>query len=210
MLVHYLYRGTQTGTDMTKIERESINFKLPKTLTKVLREKAREFDTTATALVIQGLEHVLDLAPSTDSGIDTRLQMMEVELKQLANSRENRADNGTETLSPQRLSQLEQQMQELTKRLSIIEGAIIQLQSNTGSYRGRRSSGYSHYTQPSIELQPMLEENLAKRLAVTVATLRNQRETLNPKDFLSWSRSRDTNSVGWRYEEKDKLYYPVK
>ncbi|MUG92763.1 hypothetical protein F7734_10000 [Scytonema sp. UIC 10036] len=195
---------------MTKIERESINFKLPKTLTKVLREKAHELNTTATDLVIQGLEHVLDLAPSTESGMDTRLQMMEAELKQLANSRENRADNGTETPSLQRLSQLEQQMKELANRLSIVESALIQMQSNPGSYRGRRSSGYSHYQQPSIELQPMLEENLVKRLAVTVATLRNQRETLNPKDFLSWSRSRDTNSVGWRYSEKDKLYYPVK
>ncbi|MUG95139.1 hypothetical protein F7734_23360 [Scytonema sp. UIC 10036] len=195
---------------MARIERESINFKLPKTLTKVLREKARSLDTTATDLVIQGLEHVLDLAPSTDSGIDNRLQMMEAELKRLANSRENRADSSTETLSYERLNQLEQQMKELANRLSIIESALVQMQSNPGSYKGRRASGYSYYTQPSLELQPMLEENLAKRLAVTVATLRNQRESLNSKDFLSWSRSRDTNSVGWRYEEKDKLYYPVK
>jgi exonuclease VII large subunit len=195
---------------MAKVERESINFKLPKTLTKVLREKARDLNTTATDLVIQGLEHVLDLAPSTDNGIDNRLQMMEAELKRLANSRENRADNGTESLSPQRFTQLEQQMQELTKRLSVIESALIQMQSNTGSYKGRRSSGYSHYQQHTIELQPMLEENLAKRLAVTVSTLSNQRATLSQKDFLSWSRSRDTNSVGWRYEEKDKLYHPMK
>jgi hypothetical protein len=139
-----------------------------------------------------------------------RLHQMEAELKRLANSTENTASSGTETLSYERLSQLEQQMKELTNRLSIIESALVQLQSNPGNYSRRRSSGYSHYTQPSIELQPMLEENLAKRLAVTVATLRNQRETLNQKDFLSWSRSRDTNSVGWRYEQKDKLYYPVK
>ncbi|KAF3884656.1 MULTISPECIES: hypothetical protein [Nostocales] len=195
---------------MAKIERESINFKLPKTLTKVLREKARELDTTATDLVIQGLEHVLDLAPSTDNGIDTRLHQIEVELKRLAVCTENSVYSATEAVSSQRLSQLEQQMKELTNRLSLIEEALVQMQSSSGSYSRRRSSGYSHYTQLTIELQPMLEENLAKRLAVTLATLRNQRETLSQKDFLSWSRSRDTNSMGWRYEQKDKLYYPVK
>ena len=60
--VNYLYPGIQAGVDMTKIERESINFKLPKPLTAALRAKARELDTTATDLVIQGLHHVLSKA----------------------------------------------------------------------------------------------------------------------------------------------------
>ncbi len=40
---------------MTKFERESINFKLPKPLAAALRKAARERKTTATDLVIQGL-----------------------------------------------------------------------------------------------------------------------------------------------------------
>ncbi|MFL9458611.1 MULTISPECIES: hypothetical protein [Nostocales] len=44
---------------MARIERESINFKLLKTLAKVLALKS-SLDTTATDLVIQGLEHVLE------------------------------------------------------------------------------------------------------------------------------------------------------
>lgn len=56
--VNCLYAWYIRGVDMTNIERESINFKLPKTLTKALRAAARERNTTATDLVIQGLHHI--------------------------------------------------------------------------------------------------------------------------------------------------------
>ncbi len=44
---------------MARIERESINFKLPKTLANALRTAAAERKTSATDLVIQGLHHIL-------------------------------------------------------------------------------------------------------------------------------------------------------
>lgn len=47
---------------MAKVERESINFKLPKKLADALRAKAKELNTTATDLVIQGLYHILGKA----------------------------------------------------------------------------------------------------------------------------------------------------
>ncbi|ARV59169.1 hypothetical protein BZZ01_11465 [Nostocales cyanobacterium HT-58-2] len=58
---------------MANVERESINFKLPKTLTKALRTAARERNTTATDLVIQGLHHILGSAPGTETSVEIRL-----------------------------------------------------------------------------------------------------------------------------------------
>lgn len=43
------------SVEMAKVEQESINFKLPKPLATALRAAAKERDTTATDLVIQGL-----------------------------------------------------------------------------------------------------------------------------------------------------------
>jgi len=40
-------------------ERESINFKFPKPLADALRTAAKQRNTTATDLVIQGLNHIL-------------------------------------------------------------------------------------------------------------------------------------------------------
>jgi exonuclease VII large subunit len=194
---------------MAKVERESINFKLPKSLVKELRAKARELNTTATDLVTQGLHHVLGSSDSTDNNVETRLHQLEEESQHLAVRIENRTESSTET-QQQRFSDLEQQIKALTNRLVLIESALVQLQRNPSTQRGRKSSGYPYYQQPSIELQPMLEENLAKRLAVDAANLSNQRQTLSPKEFLSWSRSRDPGSVGWRYQEQEAIYYPVK
>ncbi|MDZ7962899.1 MAG: hypothetical protein RMY34_34390 [Aulosira sp. DedQUE10] len=44
---------------MAKVERESINFKLPKPLVEAKRAAVKKRNTTATDLVIQGLHHVL-------------------------------------------------------------------------------------------------------------------------------------------------------
>ena len=44
---------------MTRVERESINFKLPKPLADALRDAAKERNTTATDLVIRGLHNIL-------------------------------------------------------------------------------------------------------------------------------------------------------
>jgi predicted nucleic acid-binding Zn-ribbon protein len=195
---------------MAKVERESINFKLPKSLIKELRAKARELNTTATDLVTQGLHHVLGSSDSTDNNVETRLHQLEEELQHSAPRIEKCAESSTETQQQQRFSDLEQQIKVLANRLALIESALVQLQRNPSTQRGRKSSGYPYYQQASIELQPMPEENLAKRLAVDVANLSNQRQTLSPKEFLSWSRSRDPGSVGWRYQEQEAIYFPVK
>ncbi|GAX45644.1 hypothetical protein NIES4075_66650 [Tolypothrix sp. NIES-4075] len=81
---------------MTKIERESINFKLPKPLTAALRKAARERNTTATDLVIEGLHHVLGSVPGTEDSVETRLAQLEEQLNHLTDSTDNHVDTGVD------------------------------------------------------------------------------------------------------------------
>jgi hypothetical protein len=78
---------------MARIERESINFKLPKSLAdallcETLRERtaAAKRDTTATELVIQGLHHVLGDVPGVESSVEVRLYQFEEEFFRLKSS----------------------------------------------------------------------------------------------------------------------------
>ncbi len=191
---------------MAKIERESINFKLPKSLVTALRAKARKLNTTATDLVIQGLHHVLEREISTEDSIEKRLYKIEERLEHFASRIENRIERDTE-LQP--LSNLEQKLQEVTNRLALLESAIVQLQRGH-TQKKRKSTAYPYYQQASVELQPFTQENLARRLATDAVTLSNNRKMMSQSEFLSWCRSRDPGSVGWRYQDSDQLYYPIK
>ena len=212
---------------MTKIERESINFKLPKPLTAALRAKARELDTTATDLVIQGLHHVLSKAYDgvdtcaedhytrieamsallTDSGIETRLHQLETQLNYLESRIDRRVENGVEDGSKQRLEALEQKLEAFSLRLAQTEGAIALLGQRQQTGPTRRQA--FNYHPPQLELQPFNEENLAKRLAASASTIRNERSAKSPKEFESWCRQRDPGGMGWRYKD-DGFYHPVK
>ena len=220
---------------MAKIERESINFKLPKPLTTALRAQAKKLNTTATDLVIQGLHHVLDKAyngvdnitedlinpliiriealeadsaDSTESAMENRLHQLETQLNYLESRIDKRVENGVDDSSKQRLSLLEQKIEGIALQLAQIEGAIAILGQRQQTGPTRRQP--FNYHPPQLELQPFNEENLAKRLAASASTIRNQRDTTSPKEFESWCRQRDPGGMGWRYEERNKLYHPVK
>jgi type II secretory pathway pseudopilin PulG len=187
---------------MARIERESINFKLPKPLTAALRKVARERNTTATDLVIEGLHHVLGSVPGTESGVETRLAQLEEQLNHLANSTDKRVDSNADN----RLNSLEQKLEEFALQLAKIEGAIATLGQR--SYANNRRQSFN-YHPPQLELQPYTGENLAKRLGVDITTLTRERENQSESEFESWCRRKDPSPVGWRYE-KDGLYHPVK
>ncbi|MDF5730646.1 MAG: hypothetical protein PUP92_22140 [Rhizonema sp. PD38] len=189
---------------MAKIERESINFKLPKKLADVLRTAAKTRNTTATDLVIQGLHHVLGQAPGTEGSTEGRLHQLETQLQHLANRVELRVDNSAE-------EKLEQKLVAIATRLAQLEGAIMVLQRSKSGSR-RSSSGYPNqfFEHKPPQLQPFQEENLALRLVTDTASLRDKRETLTQQEFIRWCKDRDPSSIGWRYESGDKLYYPVK
>jgi hypothetical protein len=191
---------------MASIERESINFKLPKTLTKALRTAARERHTTATDLVIQGLYHVLGPTPGTEVSVETRLHNLEAQLTALANRQEVSVESGVEDSSKQRLSLLEQKTEAIAQRLAKIEGAIAILSGRSYSNPRRQSNNYH---PPQLELQPLPAENLGSRLGLTPSTLIKERENKSDKEFISWTRNRDPRSIGWEFHQEDGLYHPV-
>ncbi|BAZ02866.1 hypothetical protein NIES37_68790 [Tolypothrix tenuis PCC 7101] len=191
---------------MAAMERESINFKLPKTLTKALRTAARERHTTATDLVIQGLYHVLGPISGTEVSIETRLHNLEAQLTALANRQEDSIESGVEDSSKQRLSLLEQKTEAIAQRLAKIEGAISVLSGRSYPSAKRKSNNYH---PPQLELQPLPAQNLASRLGLTASYLVDHFEKLSTKDFISWTRNRDPRSIGWEFHPEDGLYHPV-
>ncbi|WP_242046387.1 MULTISPECIES: hypothetical protein [Calothrix] len=188
------------------MERESINFKLPKTLTKALRTAARERHTTATDLVIQGLYHVLGPTPGTEVSVETRLHNLEAQLTALANRQENSIESGVENSLQQRLSLLEQKTEAIAQRLAKIEGAISVLSGRSYPNSKRKPNNYH---PPQLELQPLPAQNLASRLGLTASYLVDHFEKLSTKDFISWTRNRDPRSIGWEFHPEDGLYHPI-
>jgi hypothetical protein len=185
-------------------ERESINFKLPKPLVQALRAKARKLNTTATDLVIKGLRHVLGEVPGIEDGVEHRLYKVEQKLESIESHLEGGGDSSRNT-------QLQQQVEALTTKVAQLEGAIMVLQRNQNTPQKRKSSYPSpFYAREAPQLQPFKEENLAMRLVTDTATIRDNRATLTQSEFISWTKQRDPSGVGWRYDEKEKLYYPIK
>ena len=191
---------------MARIERESINFKLPKPLTAALRKLARERNTTATDLVIQGLHHVLGSIPGIEDGVETRLVQLEAQLNHLANSTDGSVDTGVEN----RLSSLEQKLETQALQLAKIEGAITTLSQQRSHTGGSYRRQAFNYHPPQLELQPYTSENLAKRLGVDAATLTRERENQSESEFEIWCRRKDPSPVGWRFNSNSGLYHPVK
>lgn len=187
-------------------ERESINFKLPKTLTNALRAAARERNTTATDLVIQGLYYVLGPAPGTELSLETRLHQLETQFQQQAHQQNTQPGLGLDDREQQRLSQLEQKTEAIALRLAQLEGAISLLNQRSTSSSRRQSYNYH---PPQQQLQAYTGENLAKRLGVDLATLERELTNQTSKDFERWCRSRDPGSVAWRRSDNG-LYHPIK
>jgi hypothetical protein len=194
-----------------KVERESINFKLPKPLVEALRAKARELETTATDLVIRGLHYILSsTAEDADNGIeasvDIRLHELETQLTQVASRIESRVENGVDEELKQRFTHFEQKTEAISLRLAQIEGAISLLSQRSSTPQRRQSY---QYHPPQLELQAYTGENLAKRLGIDAATLKRELHNQSSKDFERWCRSKDPGSVGWRFGD-DGLFHPIK
>ncbi|MBW4513126.1 MAG: hypothetical protein KME64_42600 [Scytonematopsis contorta HA4267-MV1] len=194
---------------MARIERESINFKLPKTLANALRTAAAERKTSATNLVIQGLHHILGDVRGTEVSVDIRLYQLEEDFFRLA---ESVRDHSVNPDHEKRLDNLEGKLEALTNRLAQFEGVLTAVQQSVNASKSRYRSGgnpYLHNSRPP-EPQPFDEISLARRLNTKVAEIVEKRTTLNKKEFESWCRERDNSQYAWRFNEKDKLYYPVK
>lgn len=201
---------------MPQIERESINFKLPKTLTDALRKAAVKRNTTATDLVIQGLHHILGDVPGVEASVEVRLYQLEEEFFRFKESVKESKRENTNFHEEARLTNVENRIEALSHQLARLEGALMQIQSNVNTSqvrsRSRYKSGaypYQYNFQPP-QLEPLDEEKLAMRLSTNAPTVRERRETMTKKEFERWCSERDPSKRKWKYVEKDRLYHPVK
>ncbi|MBW4558283.1 MAG: hypothetical protein KME59_20620 [Trichormus sp. ATA11-4-KO1] len=214
------------------VERESVNFKLPKSLVEALRAEAKKRNTSATELVVQGLHHILGETEVVENGIEdvlhriiNRLSALEANQVDNTSSLENRLqqietllehltqsiEQSIESTSPQQQSQ---QPNHLEEKLETVAKSLAQLNHTLGQLRpgntSRRKFSSSHQFQGRpIELHSCTGESLARRLGVDEISLARERENKTPSEFESWSRHRDPGSRGWRFGD-DGLYYPVK
>ena len=194
---------------MTRVERESMNFKLPKPLAIALRKAASpQPGKTATDIVIRGLLRELGEIPGVEQSSETRLQKLEEELQQLAHTIKERDNSPTD-------SRTEEKLVALNNRVAKLEGALGAIQHNNfgASNNGRRykSSGnpYNQSGKPA-QLEALDEQKLALRLNVNIPTLQEKHATLDKQEFSEWSKERDRSKYMWQFNEKDGLYHPVK
>jgi hypothetical protein len=117
---------------MTRVERESMNFKLPKPLAEALRKAASpQPGKTATDIVIRGLIHELGEIPGVEQSSETRLQKLESEFTKLSNSILERDNSPTD-------SRTEEKFVALNNRVAQLEGALIAIQRNGIALNNRR------------------------------------------------------------------------
>lgn len=220
------------------IERESVNFKLPKSLVELLRAEAKKRNTSATELVVQGLHHILgetevvengiedvlhqiinrlstleanqvNNTSSIESSIENRLQQIETVLGRLAHSIEQSIESTATRQQAQQLNKLEEKLETVAKNFAQLNNALGQLRQQGNTGRRQFSSASHPFHGKSVEIQSLAGENLARRLGVDELSLSRERENKSPSEFESWSRHRDPASRGWRFGN-DGLYYPVK
>jgi hypothetical protein len=219
------------------IDRESVNFKLPKSLVELLRSEAKKRKVSATELVTQGLHYILGQTEVADNrienvlhqianrlsaleanqvkdtsgiepSIENRLQQIETILGHLTQSIEQSIESTSTQQQVQKLNKLEQKLETVANSLAQLNNALGQLRHQGNTGKRRFSSPHQFHSQ-SVEIQSLTGENLARRLGVDELSLSTERENKSPLEFESWSRHRDPGSRGWRFGE-DGLYYPVK
>ncbi|MBV6626995.1 MAG: hypothetical protein KI793_29340 [Rivularia sp. (in: Bacteria)] len=185
-----------------------MSFRIPKTLAEALRKASSpQPGNTATDIVIRGLVHELGDVQGMEPCIAVQLQMLEEKFEQLSKNIQEQPPASTD-------SRMEEKLEVLTDRVARIEGVLSALQSGglgtSNNYR-RKNSGnpYNQAGRPP-QIQPLDEQTLALRLNVNIPTLKEKLETLNKQEFEEWSKNRDRSNYMWRFNEKDKLYHPVK
>ena len=101
------------------VERESVNFKLPLPLVEALRAKAKEQNTSATELVVQGLHLILEQTEGIDKSSSPVIDVMHDIITRLEALSENRATDATATVNgiEDRLHQIETALDHLANSI---------------------------------------------------------------------------------------------
>ncbi|NJM23550.1 MAG: hypothetical protein HC907_35470 [Richelia sp. SM1_7_0] len=195
---------------MTRVERESMNFKLPKPLAIALRKAASpQPGKTATDIVIRGLLHELGEIPGVEVSTETRLQKLEEELILLRSSIKERDNSPTDSRTEEKLVALELRVAKLEGALGAIQNNNFGASNNQRRYNKYSGNPYNQSGRPP-QIEALDEQKLALRLNVNIPTLQEKHQTLSRSEFEEWSKNRDRGKYMWRFNEKDKLYHPVK
>ncbi|AFY46056.1 hypothetical protein Nos7524_0132 [Nostoc sp. PCC 7524] len=172
--------------------------RVPVPLIGIVRQLSKLHRQGHTIALLQALE---ELVARFDSNIDIDLagskQVLQLQEK-LEELESHLAD---------RDKSVETKLEAMTKKLELIERAILSTRYNSQPKQRRQSYPYQ---QTQVELQPRTNESLAPRLGVTPQSLIAEREKLSTKEFLSYTRNRDPMSVGWEWNPSDGLYHPHK
>jgi len=188
--------------------------RVPTPLIPAVRELSRLHRQGRTSEVLQCLDElILALDNSSDCTYNARSQTIRAIYERLDNleSQLLGESNSNETDSTKRLTDLEQKIDFITTRMAQFAEAIIQIQNNLNNQPRRNKSYYnnSYYQGQTTRIQPLTEENLAKRLGVNVETVRKERSSQPPPLFVGWSKRKDTSGIGWEFNAHTGLYHPV-
>ncbi|NJL77918.1 MAG: hypothetical protein HC917_01945 [Richelia sp. SM2_1_7] len=184
-----------------------MNFKLPKPLAEALRKAASpQPGKTATDIVIRGLLHELGDIPGVEVCTEVRLQKVEEQLNQLAQSIVRGQGNEPQTQSNASSERTEEKFEALNRRVAQLEGALIAIQRNgsaSNNQRRYKNSGnpYNQSGKPA-QIAALDEQKLALRLNVNIPTLQEKHATLSTSEFGEWSKNRDRGKYTWRFNEK--------
>lgn len=201
-------------SDKNDLTPKSQMLRVPTALIPAIRELSRLHRAGHTDAVLHGLQDLISIIDS-NSDIDIAassklVKQLEMRLLKLESDQAASSD-------------LVSKLEAVTRRLELLEGAISFLRNATRTISSanasfkynnnprKQSSPYQRqFQQPQMELQPFPNENLAQRLGVNPQSLVSEREKLNTKEFISWSRSRDPMSVGWEWNASTGLYHPIR
>lgn len=188
--------------------------RVPTPLIPAVRELSRLHRQGRTSEVLHSLDElILALDSSSDCTYNATSQAIGAIYERLDNleSQLLGEEPRNETSETKRLADLEQKIDFITTRMAQFAEAIIQIQNNLNNQPKRNKSYYnnSYYTGQTTRIQPLTEENLAKRLGVNVETVRKERSSQPPPLFVAWSKRKDTSGIGWEFNEKTGLYHPI-
>ncbi|MBD2607471.1 hypothetical protein H6G81_23820 [Scytonema hofmannii FACHB-248] len=198
----------------TSNDKPSQMIRIPTVLIPAVRELSRLHRQGRTSEVLHSLDElILALDSSSDSTSNATSQIISAIYERLDNleSQLLGESNSNETDSAKRLASLEQKIEGMTTRMAQFADAIIQIQNNLNNQPKRNKSYYnnSYYQGQTVKIQPLTEDNLAKRLGVNVETVRKERSSQPPPLFVGWSKRKDSSGIGWEFNEKTGLYHPV-
>ena len=141
------------------IERESVNFKLSKSLVDALRSQATERNTSATELVVQGLHLILGQTESIDKSSSPVIDVMHDIITRLEALEAIRATDATATVNgiEYRLHQIETALDHLANsiELCIESTSKQQLSERLSNYEEKLETITTRLSQLTLVIQQM-------------------------------------------------------